>query len=111
MLNAQRSAAKHLPRSGLRANEHSEPAMSFPGVADGAASEAGGAGGGQHAPRPAKSKSRRWRDGDSRREKSVAQPLAWWSTDTVAAGKPQAGERPFAGQRSGVAAAGWEVRR
>ena len=60
MLNAQRSAAKHLPRSGLRANEHSEPAMSFPGVADGAASEAGGADGGQRAQTPAKGKSRRW---------------------------------------------------
>ena len=75
-----RSAAEHLPRSGLCGVERSEQA----GVeaADGAVSEADGAGGGQHAPRPGKTKSRRWRDGDSR-----------------------------SGKASGAAAAGQEVRR
>jgi hypothetical protein len=33
-------------------------------------SEADGAGGGQYAKKPGQSKSRRWRDGDSRRDKA-----------------------------------------
>ncbi len=65
-----RSAAEHLPRSGLCAVEHSEPIRSFPSIADEAVSEADGAGGGPSAPTPAKRKSRRWRDGDSRRDKA-----------------------------------------
>jgi hypothetical protein len=65
-----RSAAEHLPRSGLRVVERSEPNRSFHGVADGAVSEADGAGGGQYARAYAKRKSRRWRDGDSRRDKA-----------------------------------------
>lgn len=63
-----RSAAEHLPRSGLRVVERSEP-LGFD-VADEAVSEADGAGGGQYAPKPAKCKSRRWRDGDSRSDKA-----------------------------------------
>lgn len=63
-----RSAAEHLPRSGLCGVERSEQAGVE--VADGAVSEADGAGGGQYAPKPAKRKSRRWRDGDSRRDKA-----------------------------------------
>lgn len=65
-----RSAAEHLPRSGRCAVEHSEPIESFPNVADGAVSEADGADGGQTARTFAKGKSRRWRDGDSRRDKA-----------------------------------------
>jgi hypothetical protein len=65
-----RSTAEHLPRSGLCAVEHSEPIRSFSGVADEAVSEADGAGGGQSAPKPAKRKSRRWRDGYSWSDKA-----------------------------------------
>ncbi len=63
-----RSTVEHLPWSGLRAVEQREP----PGfdVADETVSEADGAGGGQHARKLAKTKSRRWRDGDSRRGKA-----------------------------------------
>jgi len=49
-----RSAAEHLPRSGLCGDERSEQAGVE--VADGAASEAGGAGGGQYAPKLGKTK-------------------------------------------------------
>ncbi len=62
------SSACDLPPAGLGAIEHREQASLE--VADGAASEAGGADGGQHAQTPAKGKSRRWRDGDSRSEKA-----------------------------------------
>jgi len=43
--------------------EHSEQGKPFPGVAAEAASNAGGADGGQNAQTSAKAKSRRWRDG------------------------------------------------
>jgi hypothetical protein len=59
-----------LPRSGLGAIERSEHA-SF-SVADGAVSEADGAGGGQYARKFARAKSRHGRDGASRGEKAVA---------------------------------------
>jgi len=65
-----RSAAEHLPRSGLGAVEHSEPIRSFPDVADEAVSVADGAGGGQYARTYAKRKSRRRRDGDCRSDKA-----------------------------------------
>ena len=57
-----------LPPAGLGAIEHSEQASRE--VADEAASNAGGVDGGQHARTPAKGKSRRWRDGDSGRDKA-----------------------------------------
>ena len=62
------SIACDLPPAGLGAIEHSEQAGIE--VADEAASEAGGADGGQKAITPAKGKSRRWWDGDSRRDKA-----------------------------------------
>ena len=65
-----RSAAEHLPRSGLCAVKRSEPISSFPDVADEAVRAADGAGGGQYARTAAKGKSRRWRDGDSRSDKA-----------------------------------------
>ncbi len=52
------SIACDLPPAGLGAIEHREQAGVE--VADGAASEAGGADGGQRAQTPAKGKSRRW---------------------------------------------------
>ena len=62
------SIACDLPPAGLGAIEHSEQAGVE--VADGAVSEAGGADGGQYATMPGKAKSRRWRDGDSGRDKA-----------------------------------------
>ncbi len=61
------SIACDLPPDGLGAIEHSE--QSGLEVADGAASAAGGADGGQHVTKQAKGKSRRWRDGGSRKTK------------------------------------------
>ncbi|MDP2794653.1 MAG: hypothetical protein Q8O25_11360, partial [Sulfurisoma sp.] len=60
---------------------------------------ADGAGGGQTATRPAKNKSRRWRDGDSRRDEAVTRfyrVTAWFRLRCGRrACKPQAGERSF----------------
>ena len=105
-----RSAAEHLPRSGLCAAECSEQAGVE--VADGAVSEADGAGGGQHAPRLGKAKKSALARRRSQERQSQWRSL--WrggAPDTAAACKPQAGERHFAGQRSGAAAAEQEVRR
>lgn len=96
------SIACDLLPAGLGAIEHCEQARV--GVADGAASAAGGAGGGQYATKPAKGKSRRWRDGGSGRDKAVARSATAWLS-TRHGSRLQAGERLFAGRRSGVAAA------
>ncbi len=68
-------ARRHDSRAG-RAN------LAFADVAAGAVGSliADGVGGGQQAPKQAKGKSRRWRDGGSRRDKAVTQPYrvtAW----------------------------------
>ena len=105
-----RSEAKHLPRSGRCAIERSEP-TGFD-VAGEAASEAGGADGGQAVTRIAKGKV-------GAGGTAIAVVTKPWCAarrrgagcEAGAACKPQAGERSFAGQRSGAAAAGQEVRR
>ncbi len=86
------------------------------GVADEAVGSfiADGASGGQHAPTPGHRISRWCRDSGRRSDKASARPFALWrggTRDEVAACKPQAGERVYAGQRSGAAAAGQQVRR
>jgi len=56
----------------LRDSRATRASQAVPGVAAEAVGAADGAGGGQHATTPAKTESRRWRDGDSEGDKAVA---------------------------------------
>jgi len=105
---SQPSASTQLSGGGPRSANVERP----PGVAAEAVGSfiADGAGGGHHAAKAAQGKSRRWRCGDSRRDKAVTQLYR-----VTARFRSRRGSRPasrklasgvIAGLRSGAAAAG-----